>query len=426
MRITRIAAIVIQLTVLPTVASAQLTAPGASSFGLAGSYAARARGYEASYWNPANLALPGAPSWSLGIVGANATVNNNSLSYSQISSLYGEFIDDETKSAILADIRSSDLDRFQVGGVLGASALAASIWRFGFGVSAIGVGDLQVSPDAAELILFGNVGEDGTGKDFLLAGDGDGSVFSNLYVSYAQPFSFAALEGMDFSVGASVNYGIAHALALVFDEGSTFTADPLVLDSELRIIASTGSDAGRMWAFDLGAAMDWSNWTFGLALQNAFANVSWNVDDFELSLVEGRADITGGVLTDTTVAYPDLTPEQQQQVRHKLDSADQPKRLRMAGLYRLGQKWTFSADYAQLLGGTLREQWNWSLSAGAETTLVSWLPLRAGLASDFSQVALAVGLGVFVGPVHVDLSYSSLTLAQGGGSIVSLSISVWP
>ena len=120
------------------------------------------------------------------------------------------------------------------------------------------------------------------------------------------------------------------------------------------------------------------------------------------------------------------TPEQQQQVRAKLDGADQPKRLRMAGLYRLGQKWTFSADYLQLLGGTRREQWDWSLSAGAETTLLSWLPLRAGFSSDFSQVALAVGLGVFVGPVHVDLAYSSLTLARGGGSIVSLSISVWP
>jgi hypothetical protein len=28
--------------------------------------------------------------------------------------------------------------------------------------------------------------------------------------------------------------------------------------------------------------------------------------------------------------------------------------------------------------------------------------------------------------VHVDLAYSSLTLARGGGSIVSLSLSIWP
>ena len=153
MRKPGIGAIVLAtLIVLPGAASTQLTAPSASSFGLAGSFAARARGYEASYWNPANLGLPGAPGWSVGIVGANATINNNSLDRGQITGLFGEFIDNETKSTILADIRRGP-DRFRLGGELGASALAASIGRFGFGFSAIGVGDLHVSPDAAELGL---------------------------------------------------------------------------------------------------------------------------------------------------------------------------------------------------------------------------------------------------------------------------------
>ena len=428
MRRTQIATIVLALWVLlPVTGTAQLAAPSARSFGLAGSYSARARGYEAPYWNPANLGLPGRPGWSVGIVGANASINNNSLDYGQITDLYGTYIDDETKSQILADIRGGDPDRmFQLGGELGASALAFSVWRFGFGLGAIGVGDLQVSPDAAELILFGNVGEDGTGKDFDIAGNGDGSVFSNVYLSYAQPFSFSSLAGMEFSVGASVKYGIAHALVVVTDEGSTFTANPLVLDADLQVLSSNGSDAGRIWSFDLGAAMDWSNWTFSLALQNAFGNVNWNVEDFELSLYEGRADLTEAVLTDTTIAYSDLTPEQQLQVQQRLESADPPKRLRMAALYRLGRKWTLSADYMELLGGTLREQWDRSLSAGAQVSLISALPLRAGLATDFSQVALAGGLGIYAGPVHVDLSYSTMTLAAGDGAIASLSISVWP
>jgi hypothetical protein len=310
-----------------------------------------------------------------------------------------------------------------MGGELGASALAVSFWRFGFGFSAVGVGDLETSPDGAELLLFGNVGEDGAGKDFDLTGNGDGSVLSNLYLSYAQPFSLSSLA---FSVGASAKYGIGHALALVFDEGSVFTRTPLVLQPDMQIISSNGWDAGRIWAFDLGAALDWSNWTFGLALQNAFANVSWDVEDFEVSLFEGRADLFGARLTDTTIAYSDLSSEQQQQIQDRLESADPPKRLRMGALYRRGQKWTFSVDYLELLGGTLREQWERSLSAGAQTTLMRRVPLRAGLATDFSQVALAGGLGVYVGPVHLDLSYSALTLAAGDGAIASLSISVWP
>ena len=315
---TLVITVLVPLMVLPGVVSAQLTAPSARSFGLAGSFAARARGYEASYWNPANLALPDAPSWSLGIVGANATINNNSLSYGQITDLYGEFLDDETKSEVLANIRQNGADRFQFGGELGASALSASIWRFGFGLSAVGIGDLNVTPDAAELVLFGNVGESGAGGDFDLSGDGDGSVFSNLYVSYAQPFSFSSLDGMHLSVGASAKYGIAHALALVIDSGSAFTTNPLVLEADMLIISSNGRDAGRAWGLDFGAAMDWSNWSFSLGLQNAFTNVSWNVEDFEVSLFEGRADVSGAVLTDTTVAYTDLSREEQQQVQQKI------------------------------------------------------------------------------------------------------------
>ena len=74
----------------------------------------------------------------------------------------------------------------------------------------------------------------------------------------------------------------------------------------------------------------------------------------------------------------------------------------------------------------LRGQWERSLSAGAQATLIPRLPLRVGLATDFSQVALAGGLGVYVGPVRLDLSYTALTLAAGDGAIASLSISVWP
>jgi hypothetical protein len=223
-----------------------------------------------------------------------------------------------------------------------------------------------------------------------------------------------------------VKYGIAHGLALVADDGSTFTADPLVLDTEMEIISSTDSDVGRIWAFDFGAAMDWSEWTFSLALQNAFANVSWKFEDFQVEVFDGHADLSGSALTDTAIAYSDLDPKGQQQLRDRLESSDPPKRLRLAALYRLGQKWTFSADYLELLGGTLREQWGRSLSVGAQANVLRRVPLRAGIATDFSQVGLAGGLGVRLGRVYIDASYSSLTLGAGDGAIISLSISIWP
>ncbi|MEE9133233.1 MAG: hypothetical protein V3U13_06710 [Gemmatimonadota bacterium] len=414
---------------VPGVGLAQLASPSARSFGLAGSYSARARGYEAPYWNPANLGLPDGAGWSIGIVGANASLTNNSLSYGQITDLYGEFLDNATKSQLLEDIRQGDPDRmFELGAEVGASALAISIWRFGFGLSAVGRGNFKVTPDAAELILFGNVGADGTGKDFDVAGNGDGSIFSSAYLSYAQPFTIPALDylGMKFSVGASVKYGIAHALIQVNDRGSSFAADPLVLDADVEVLTSNGSNAGQVWSIDLGAAMDWASWTFGLALQNAFADVKWNEDDFELTSFVGTADLQSATLVDTTIAFADLAQEDRDRVVASLKDADPPKRLRLGAMYRAGPNWSLSADYVELIGGSLREQWDRSLSAGAQLNLISALPLRAGLATDFSQVALAGGIGIYAGAVHLDFSLETMTLAAGDGLIAALSVSVWP
>src|SRR5688500_15763269 len=53
--------------------SAQLPSASPAAHGLGGNFTAIARGYEAVAWNPANLAMPGRPFFSvgLGIVGGS-------------------------------------------------------------------------------------------------------------------------------------------------------------------------------------------------------------------------------------------------------------------------------------------------------------------------------------------------------------------
>ena len=65
-------------------ARAQLATPEARSFAFGGAYAARAVGYEASFWNPANLGLSTSPRWSAGL-NASAYLSNNALDYGQIT-----------------------------------------------------------------------------------------------------------------------------------------------------------------------------------------------------------------------------------------------------------------------------------------------------------------------------------------------------
>jgi hypothetical protein len=263
--------------------AAQLATPSARSTALATSYAARARGYESSYWNPANLGLSDSPYWSVGIAGASAYFNNNSLSYSQISDLYGEYLDDATKSELLADIRRNDPDRMlEINFDVGAHVVGANIWRFAFGVGGIGAGNASITPDAAELLLFGNVGEDGTGRDFELDGStGEAWSLSGAYLSYAQPFTLPTLLDTRFSVGATVKYGVAHGLVSIEDQGSILTQDPLALNVDAELIHSTDADAGRSWSFDLGAAMEWGEaLVVGLTVTNVFSSISWNAEDF--------------------------------------------------------------------------------------------------------------------------------------------------
>jgi hypothetical protein len=411
-------------------AGAQSPAPSARGLALANSYMARARGYEAPFWNPANLGLPDRPSFSIGLPGASAYVNNNSLSYGQIADLYGEYIDDATKSELLADIRQDDPDRmFELSFDVGAHAVAASIGRFAFGVGAVGGGELEVSPDALELLLFGNVGEDGSGGDFTLEGSqAQAWAMSSAFVSYAQPFTIPALDWLDtqFSVGATVRYGVAHGFVQLNDRGSLLTADPLVLDAEAEVMASTDADAGRVWSVDMGAAMDYDSLlTLGISLQNAFAGISWNEEEFELTSYTVTADFDSTSLTDTTRTFHELGAEEQQRVMDRLDEAEVPRRLRLAAVYRLSRNLSLSADYTELIGGTLRASWDRTFAVGGELRLIPALPLRAGLATDFSQLAYTGGLGIHSGPVHTDFAIGRWGVAGGDGLVTALSISIW-
>ena len=410
-------------------AVAQQPVSSARPLGLANSYSARAGGYEAPFWNPANLGMPRQPNWSLGILGAAGYLTSNSLSYGQISDLYGEFIDEATKAELLADIRNSSDGNFTLNADLGASALSASIWRFAFGFGAVGAGNTSLSSDAVELLLYGNVGQDGTGKDFDLEDtEGNGWALSSAFLSYAQPFTLPALDhlGMRFSVGATVKYGMANGLANLTDRGSILTWEPLAASVQAEALVSTEFDAGRFWSVDLGIAMDWDALTAGIALMNAFGNIAWDPEVFELTVVTADVDFEESTSSDTTVAFDELSPDDQDRVRAFLDEADLPRRLRLGAEYRLSPKLSLSGDYVELIGGNLRTRWDRALSAGAELTLLSVLPLRAGLATDFKNAAITGGLGVYAGPMRVDFSLGRWGFTSGDGVVAALSVAIWP
>ncbi len=205
------------------------------------------------------------------------------------------------------------------------------------------------------------------------------------------------------------------------------SAEPLALDVKGELIDEESADAGRVWSVDLGAAVDWGgDIVVGLSLQNALADISWREEQFKLTQYTVLADFDSTTLADTSFAFAELDPEDRLRVAEFLDETDLPRRLRLSGLLRLGPALNLSADYEEVIGDALRARWQRTVALGAELRPARVLPLRAGLATDFSQLALAGGFGLYLGPAHADLAIGRWGIVGGDGVVVAFSLSIWP
>lgn len=425
---TRVVAATFLLAIAAANAGAQLATPEARSFAMGNAYSARARGYESSFWNPANLGLSENTSWSTGL-NASAFFTNNALGYNQVTGLYGDYLDAGEKSQLLSDLREStggDLAhlRFDVG----AQGLGVSYGRFAAGFGGIGAGSAEITPDALELLLFGNVGESGDGRDFNFAGTVvDIWTLYGAHASYAQPFRLPALPAFGFSAGATVRYGVARDLLRITENNSELIYEPLVLDVDLQKLQSKGGNAGSAFAMDFGLAMEWSeNLVVGASLINAVQYVQWDSSAFEVTSYGVDADYSDIAISSTKIAYEDLDADGKQRIDELLDDANLPRRLRLGSMFRVSPQLDLSADYVELIGGSLRSRWERTLSTGAEIRIIPMLPLRAGFATSFEQFALTGGIGLHAGPVHTDFAIGRWGLGGGDGIVTSLSMSYWP
>jgi hypothetical protein len=364
------------------------------------------------------------------LASASANIKNNSLTYGQITDLYGRFLDDATKSRLLADVRAASADDLlEVDFGLSGSALGLSIGRFGFGLRTTAAGRGDISADALELILFGNDGETGEGKDFELGGSNAHAWWSTGgQVSYAQPFALRLPDGasVDLSIGASFKYSVLHTYLRFDDLGSRLTSEPIAVNASAELLESKNGDAGRVWGFDLGIAARWEDLVAGVALENIIGDVIWDLSSFDLTLYSVESDFQRTVTLDSTTLYSELDPADRERLRDRFERLNPPKQLRLGAAYPVAPKVLLSASYYELFGGGLLNEWDRSLALGGEFTWLRHVPLRTGVATDFSELALTLGAGLWLGVFHADLAVGRWGLARGEGLVLSLSLSFWP
>jgi hypothetical protein len=380
------------LILAPSIASAQLANASNAATALGGAYTARAQGYNAVFWNPANLGMPGNQGFSFGIAGLDFNAGIKPIDFNKIAKYSGDTIPKTVREQWLLDV---ERDGGESGGfAAGITAIGLSLGPLAFQYSGTATVDMNLAPGAVEALFFGNAGRYDTlrtlnlaGSSFQLAG------FSTGAVSYGMALPMVPLA--DFAVGATVKYTTGHGLLVGMDEGSALGTNsvdvnfPLIHPDTLGYNGKVGSGIG----LDLGAAWKMPKLRFGVSLQNIVNTFKWDT-----TLLRSGSSI-GTFSADTNFAKDTLNlpyGAAPAALREKVEGL-KFKPVIAAGLsFEWIPRITVSADVRQQLGDGIEIGPSSVLGAGAEVRLIPFIPLRGGVQMMSGGFGVSGGLALHV------------------------------
>jgi hypothetical protein len=390
-------------------AAAQLPSASAPALGMGDNFTALARGFSAVAWNPALLGMPDTPGFSLAILPVRANAGLDPVTLADVARYDGQFITDAVKEAWLQRIAARGEEKGSASG--GVTYVAMNIGPIGFQLSTVSHLIASLSPDAAELVLFGNAYRS-TGEDFDL-GDSrfQGVVTTTGAVSVAQPLP---LFPGHFSVGATVKYIVGNALVHGQNVGSSVTgtgevnlAFPIIQSDTFG--PSPNVDRGRGFALDLAAAWRGGPLTVGVAMQNVFSSFAWDTTGFYYR--PGRVQFDG--TTREAEFDVDVYANAPAEVKAAVDGLTYEPQLLIGAAWRVGRRLTVAADVRRYVGDGLEIGPESHAGIGAELRLFPFIPFRAGFAKVAGGTQLGVGTGLEFGGVNLSASYGRRSTELG-------------
>ena len=416
--------------------AAQQTNPSAASIGMAGNYTAMARGLSSMAWNPAGLAMPGSPGFSISLLPLGGVAGMDPVTLADIAEYDDTIIPADVREQWLEDIITEGSQQGNAGG--GITYLALNVGRFGFQVGTSTATTVDVSPGIARLLLFGNADGD-TAIDITAEGsEMTGAVLSTAAFSYAHPLTvtLGPLPDQHFALGATLKYVIGHGLVSGFDNGTRASADPLEVQMIFPTIISTAPDSfvvngdtveaeeesawnkGSGIGLDVGAMWQGGIFSAAVSLQNLMNTFSWNEDDMWYSPGEVLFD------GDTTTTNFDARPlsEAPDEVRARLDDLAFPPTVAVAGAVHLPMV-KVTGEVRHRPGESISLETATQFGVGAEFRPIGFLPIRAGVASVSGGFNIAAGLGVELGVFNLNVGASRRTSDLGTDHAAALSIS---
>ena len=395
-------------------------------------YTAAARGYAAVAWNPANLALPGNPGWSLSVAAVRGIAGIDPVTLADLKEYEGELVPSSVRTQWLNAIREE-------GGEAGSSGFDASwfalqVGRFALQFSSSGRAQTELSPGVAELFLFGNADENGTARDLDLSGSSmDIAAYSTGAASYAYPFVLG--DGSTrLAVGITAKYTVGHFMAHGQESTGRATADPLAMQLRFPVVHTQFEDTlggaepnnGSGLGLDVGVSVATGAWTFAATVQNLVNSFAWDESllRFRAGTVlfdseERDADFESQAWTDAT-GVPD-------ELRTAIDEQKFKPVLAAGAAGRLTSALRVSADLRLGSDEGIRVGPKAHAGAGLEYRVLPFLPLRAGAAfvqvdSENSGLQLGGGLGIEVGPLNLSAAVAQRSTDLGKDTLFMVSL----
>ncbi len=414
MRLPRKAILGAGLAALAAVPAAAQVSPSPRALGMGGAYLGVARGQEALFLNPANLALPNSPHWSAGIPTFTVGAATRGIDVGEFWDLVRyDQLDSGGRQSLLAAIPATgtgvDLE-------VRAPLAALQVRRFAFG---IGYG------------IAGNHTVDRSIVDLVLNGFDRTRTYSidNTTGFRADYWDFAAAYGHrvgPVALGATGRWLVAGDLARsgLVGVDTVFTGP---IPSDIRVTyAGVRASGGSGFGVDLGAAMEpIPGLTVGVSLANAVNTLRWNDDLRVRQVVLDQDDYQSGdpeeivnryELSERAYASGDALPRTAALATLLAGDLDAglPAVLRVGAAFRTVTGTTVAADYqGELSGNAFSGLWARQLSLGIQQK-IPVVTLRAGVASDLDEGSLLSG-GLSLGPLQFGVA--RVSRGSGGGWI---------
>ena len=421
MKRTHVIAGVLGASLIASAAGAQLPSASPAALGMGDNYTALARGFGAVAWNPANLGLTGNPRFSLAILGVRGSSDLGPISTSDVARYQGIALPDEVRTAWMQRIQDQGGEQGQLGG--GITYLGASYGRFALQVSSAVSGDANLSPDAMELLLYGNAGRTGTVREMRLDGAHlTGAMTTTAAIAYGRPIDLGVGR---LTLGATAKFITGNALVHGEDGGSYLAANASEINVRFPVIMSdTGGGSsspshGHGLGLDIGGAWQSGPLTAGLALQNVVNTFKWDASGFFYKPINGyySADTS---YSQSGAALPlDSAPAS---MRDWLGAQRFKPSLAAGVAFQATRALIVTADVRHQLGDGMRVGERTHAGFGAELRAIPFVPLRVGVSTLTGGWGLSGGAGIEVGPVNLTLSGQDRHTENGRSPAVALGV----